>query len=163
MRKAQAASATTPKTVKTDKLRSYEVAVENVWGGDVQHVQSEGIRAELNNNLSERLQDTFIQTAYKEPRGLDKASRGQGQAYLDGRGLTYDLFREHEGLGGKTPASAAKVLTSFTSGVGAVESNYIGESTCVVSRRRTGSSGWRRFIRRSCLVCPHRNQRLSRH
>ena len=43
MRKTQKAAANTPKTVKTDKLRSYESAIENVWGGDVKHVQSEGL------------------------------------------------------------------------------------------------------------------------
>ena len=118
MRKAQKAAATTPKRVKTDKLKSYIGAVENVWGGDVQHVQSEGIRAELNNNLSERLQGTFRQRT-KTLRGLDNAT--SGQVYLDGWTFTYNQFREHEALDGKTPASAAKVVTPFKSWESVVE------------------------------------------
>ena len=118
MRKAQKAAVTTPKTVKTDKLKSYIGAIENVWGGDVNHVQSEGIRAELNNNLSERLQGTFRQRT-KTLRGLD--NKESGQVYLDGWTLTYNLFREHEALDNKPPASAAKVSTPFESWESVVE------------------------------------------
>ena len=118
MRKAQKAAANTPKTVKTDKLGSYIGAIENVWGGDVKHVQSEGIRAELNNNLSERLQGTYRQRI-KIMRGLDNAA--SGQVYLDGWTLTYNLFRLHESLDNKTPASAAKVSTPFKSWESVVE------------------------------------------
>ena len=109
MRKAQAAAANTP---KTDKLGSYVGGIENVWGGDVKHAQSEGIRAELNNNLSERLQGTYRQRT-KTLRGLDNAE--SGQVYLDGWTLTDNLFRLHEALDNKTPASAAKVSTPFKS------------------------------------------------
>ena len=119
MRKAARSSANLPKTIKTDKLRSYEDGIERVFGGDVKHVQSEGIRAELNNNRSERLQGTFRQRT-KTLRGLD--SRDSGQLYLDGWTLTYNLFREHESLRNKTPASAAKVTTPFESWESVVES-----------------------------------------
>ena len=84
----------------------------------LQHVQSEGIRAELNNNLSERLQGTFRQRT-KTLRGLDNAK--SGQVYLDGWAFTYNQFREHEALGDKTPASVAKVSTSV---------QVVGESGC---------------------------------
>lgn len=87
-------------------------------GGDVQHVQSEGIRAELNNNLSERLQGTYLQRT-KTLRGLD--NKESGQVYLDGWTLTYNLFREHEALDNKSPASAAKVVTPFESWESVVE------------------------------------------
>ena len=78
----------------------------------MKHVQSEGIRAELNNNLSERLQGTYRQRT-KTLRGLDNAE--SGQVYLDGWTLTDNLFRLHEALDNKTPASAAKVSTPFKS------------------------------------------------
>ena len=119
MRKATRAAAQPPKTIKTDKLSSYVDAIELVWGGDVKHVQSEGIRAELNNNRSERLQGTFRQRT-KTLRGLD--SRESGQLYLDGWVLTYNLFREHESLRNKTPASAARLETPFDSWESVVES-----------------------------------------
>ena len=119
MRKAALAAAKPPKTIKTDKLGSYVDWIERVFGADVKHVQSEGIRAELNNNRSERLQGTFRQRT-KTLRGLD--SRESGQRYLDGWVLTYNLFREHEALRNKTPASAARLTIPFESWENVVES-----------------------------------------
>ena len=48
---------------------------------DAEHVQSDGIRAMINNNLSERLQGTYRQRT-KTLRGLDNIE--SGQRYLDG-------------------------------------------------------------------------------
>ena len=64
----------------------------------------------MNNNRSERLQGTFRQRT-KTLRSLD--SRESGQLYLDGWVLTYNLFREHGGLGGKTPGEVARVSPPF--------------------------------------------------
>ena len=55
MRKAMAAADAPPWSITTDKLGSYGPAIKQVFP-DADHIQSEGIRAELNNNLSERLQ-----------------------------------------------------------------------------------------------------------
>ena len=108
MDKALAAAKTTPKTIKTDKLRSYSAALRD--HPDIQHVQSQGIRAELNNNLSERLQGTY-RARVKTLRGLD--SLESGQRYLDGWTLTYNLFREHESIGSRPPGAKAKVDAPF--------------------------------------------------
>ena len=89
-----------------------------LFGADVKHVQSDGITAEVNNNLSERLQGTF-RARTKTLRGLD--SRASGQAYLDGWVLSYNLFREHESLRSRTPAEAAKMSPPFKSWEEAVE------------------------------------------
>ena len=107
-----------PKTIKTDKLRSYIPAIEDLFGADVKHVQSEGLAEEVNNNLSERLQGTF-RARTKTLRGLD--SRASGQAYLDGWVLSYNLFREHEALRNRTPAEAARMNPPFRSWEEAVE------------------------------------------
>ena len=107
-----------PKTIKTDRLKSYISAIEDLFGADVKHIQSDGITAEVNNNLSERLQGTF-RSRTKTMRGMD--SRASGQAYLNGWVLSYNLFREHESLKGKTPAEAAKVHAPFKSWEEAVE------------------------------------------
>ena len=117
-RRAQANADNVPKRIKTDRLRSYIPAIEDLYGADVKHVQSDGITAEVNNNLSERLQGTF-RSRTKTMRGLD--SRASGQAYLDGWVLSYNLFREHESLKSKTPAAAAKVHAPFRSWDEAVE------------------------------------------
>ena len=109
MRKASLAAAKPPKTIKTDRLASYPAAIDKVFP-ETRHVQSDGIRAEVNNNLSERLQGTFRQRT-KTLRGLD--SRETGQRYLDGWALTYNLFREHESLDDRTPGEAAKVKSPY--------------------------------------------------
>ncbi len=75
MEKAAAASATDdPKAIKTDRLRNYPNAI-NLLFPDTKHIQSDGIRAEINNNLSERLQGTFRQRT-KTLRGLDSLGTG---------------------------------------------------------------------------------------
>ena len=107
-----------PKRIKTDRLRSHISAIEDLFGADVMRVQSDGITAEINNNLSERLQGT-IRSRDKTLRGLD--SRVTGQAYLDGWVLSYNLFREHESLGDKTPTEVARVHAPFKSWEEAVE------------------------------------------
>ena len=53
---ALAAANSPPKTIKTDKLRSYSAAMGD--HPNIKHTQSQGMRSELNNNLSERLQGT---------------------------------------------------------------------------------------------------------
>ena len=91
MRKARDAADSPPETIKTDRLRSYQSAVKEVFP-DAEHIQSEGIRSkDNNNNLSERVQGTFRQRT-KTMRGLD--SKESGQRYLDGWVLNYNLFRE---------------------------------------------------------------------
>ena len=109
MEKAAAAATEHPKTIKTDRLASYPAAVSLVFP-NTKHVQSDGIRAEVNNNMSERLQGTYRQRI-KTMRGLD--SLESGQRYLDGWTLTYNLFREHESINDRTPAEAAKVKSPY--------------------------------------------------
>ena len=106
MRKALEASAARPTTIKTDKLRSYSAALKDKDFTGIRHVQSDGIRAVNNNNLSERLQGTF-RARTKTLRGMD--SLETGQRYLDGWTLTYNLFREHESIGDQPPAHKAKM------------------------------------------------------
>ena len=109
LRKAALAADKPPKTITTDKLRSYMPAVKDVLP-EARHVQSEGMRVDINNNLSERLQGTF-RDRIKTLRGLD--SRTTGQRYLDGWVLTYNLFRGHESLRNKRPGERAKVNPPF--------------------------------------------------
>ena len=98
-----------PKTITTDKLKSYWKPIKEILP-EAKHMQSEGLRADLNNNLSERLQGTFRDRG-KTLRGMD--SRKTGQHYLDGWTLTYSNFRGHEALRNKTPAYRAKVEPPF--------------------------------------------------
>ena len=109
MRKAMASADGPPKSITSDKLGSYVPVIKQVFP-DADHIQSEGIKAELNNNLSERLQRT-IKHRQKTLRGLDNLE--SGQQYLDGWAINYNLFREHEGVNGKTPAEMAGVNPPF--------------------------------------------------
>ena len=109
LRKAALAADKPPKTITSDKLRSYIQPIKDVLP-EASHIQSEGIRASINNNLSERLQGTF-RDRIKTLRGLD--SRKTGQRYLDGWIITYNNFRGHESLGNKTPGHRAKVSPPF--------------------------------------------------
>ena len=109
MQKAARAADKPPKTIKTDRLASYPAGIKGVFP-DTKHVQADGIRALINNNLSERLQGTYRQRT-KTLRGLDHLE--SGQRYLDGWTLTYNLFREHEGIDCQTPGEMARVNAPF--------------------------------------------------
>ncbi len=110
LRKAMAASANPPKTITTDRLPSYVPAIKEVFP-EAEHIQSEGLESELNNNRSERMQGTFRDRT-KTLRGLE--GRESGQRYLDGWVFHYNHFKEHHGLKGGTPAEAAQVNAPFT-------------------------------------------------
>ena len=102
-----------PEQIKTDGLPSYRRAMPRVFPArKAEHGVSKGIRAEINNNLSERLQGT-IRDRDKTLRGLK--SRETGQAYVDGLVTRYNYFRPHESLKGKRPAQAAGSELPFTS------------------------------------------------
>ena len=112
MEKARRAAGNLPKRIKTDKLGSRIGGIDSPFEGEVEHVQSDGIRALVNNNMSERLRGTF-RGRTKVMRGLK--SRNSGQAFLDGWVIDYNFFRPHKSLGGKTPASVAGIDVPFAS------------------------------------------------
>ena len=74
------------------------------------HIVSKGIRARINNNRLERLNSTY-RSRTKTLRGLDSIETGQ--KYLDGYRLTYNFFREHEGIGYDMPGRLARVEFPF--------------------------------------------------
>ena len=103
LRKALAASDGPPKSITTDKWRAYIKPIKDLVP-EAKHIQSEGLTAEVNNNLSERLQGTY-RDREKTLRGLESIETGQ--RWLDGWTVNYNLFRKHESLGNKPPASKA--------------------------------------------------------
>lgn len=110
-RKAKAAAAKAPEVIRSDKLTSYVPAIKKVFP-NTKHLQSEGLSAEINNNLSERLQGS-IRERDKVLRAMK--SRESGQNYLEGWALDYNLFRPHMGLKDRTPAQAAGMDVPFKS------------------------------------------------
>ena len=109
MRKAQAHAVNAPKVIRTDKLTSYTPAIKKLFP-KTQHLQSEGLTAEVNNNPSERMQG-IIRERDKVLRAMK--SRETGQNYLDGWTVDYNVFRPHMGVGEKTPAQAAGMVVPF--------------------------------------------------
>ena len=108
---ARERAANPPREVKTDGLASYSGAMKTafpLW--QVKHVVSQGIRARINNNLSERLQGTF-RDRDKTLRGLK--TRDSGQEYLDGLAIHYNYFRPHQSLDGQKPAEKAGAEIPF--------------------------------------------------
>ena len=100
-----------PKTVTTDGLGSYGIAIAmELPPPYTKHIVSKGIHAEVNNNLSERLQGTYRDRT-KTMRGLQ--GQRSGQRYLDGFNIDYNHFRDHHSLKGDTPAETAKVKTGL--------------------------------------------------
>ncbi len=109
LRKAIAAADKPPKTITSDKLKSYIKPIRELMP-ESKHMQSQGMGADINNNMSERLQGTF-RDRIKTLRGMD--SRKTGQHYLDGWVITYNHFKGHRSLHNKTPAYRAKVDAPF--------------------------------------------------
>ena len=74
---ARERAANHPKVVKTDGLKSYQQGVKTAFPVyPVKHVVSQGIRAQINNNMSERLQGTF-RDRDKTLRGMKERETGQ--------------------------------------------------------------------------------------
>ena len=108
MEKALAAADRPPKKIITDGLDKYPEAIRTVFPRGTEHVVSQGITEEVNNNLSERLQGT-IKDRTKVQRGFQGVRTGQD--CLEGWAIDYNFFNPHHSLGGKTPAEVAGVAS----------------------------------------------------
>lgn len=108
---ARGRASTSPRFIITDKLAAYLDGIERVFGGDVVHVQSEGLASATNNNVIERFHGT-IKERTKVMRDLK--SRESAALLLDGWLVHYNFFRPHMSLGGRTPAAAAGIQASVT-------------------------------------------------
>lgn len=109
MRKAQAQAENAPKVIRTDKLTSYAPAIKKLFP-KTEHLRSEGLTAEINNNLSERMQG-IIRERDKVLRAMK--FRETAQNYLDGWQVDFNYFRPHMGVDEKTPAQAAGIVVPF--------------------------------------------------
>ena len=101
MRKAQSAAANAPAVIRTDKLSSYVPAIRKLFP-NAKHLQSEGLRAEIN-NLSERMQG-ILRERDKVLRAMK--SRETGQNYLDGWTVDFNVFRPPYGNRRQDPSAS---------------------------------------------------------
>ena len=110
LKKAAAAAAEPPGTVRTDQWPYYVPAVKEVFPR-ARHIRPPGWgELEGIKKPSEREQGMFRQRA-RTLRGF--GSKEKGQLYLDGWTLDYNLFRDHESMDGEPPGQAAKVNPPF--------------------------------------------------
>ncbi|MBI2856472.1 MAG: IS1/IS6 family transposase [Chloroflexi bacterium] len=112
MERAERRANRIPKTVITDKLRSYLDAIERTWGADTEHVQSGPFIKDRNGDSTraiERFHGT-LKDRTKVMRAL--ANRESARLVMEGWLVHYNFFRPHSGLGGKTPAEAAGVKSA---------------------------------------------------
>ena len=110
--KAKAAAVDPPEVVCINALRSVVMAMLSVYEiGEVKYTASWSTGEEINKTLS--------QTSPRATRRLEEMLRSMrtlktAQNFLDGWRIDYNLFRHHEGLGGRTPAPAAGIEVPFS-------------------------------------------------
>lgn len=112
MEKAETRTDKIPKTVITDKLRSYLDAIERTWGADTKHHQASPFTLGRSTRSVERLHGT-LKDRTKVMRSL--ANRESAKLVMDGWSIHYNFFRPHQGLKGKTPSEVARIESSCKS------------------------------------------------
>ena len=98
-----------PKKFRSDKYAAYPVALRYLMPY-TKHIRTAGVNEWVNNNLSERMQNTF--------RAKEKTMRGMysvetAQQFFDGFAINYNHFRDHMALKGKTPGEVAGMEIPF--------------------------------------------------
>lgn len=111
----------TPKFIITDRLAAYVDGIERAFGDEARHIQSQGMRTPSHNNVIERFHGTLKQRT-KVMRGLKNPETAK--LVLSGWLINYNFFRPHEGLGGQTPAQAARIPFPYVSWREIVEDGY---------------------------------------
>jgi len=106
LEEATAKTGVIPDKVFTDGWGGYRDAMEMAYGADSKHIVTKPFTdADMSTNLMERWNGT-LKDRLKPMRGMDRNSNMQ--LILDGFVFYYNYLRPHMGLGGKTPAEAAK-------------------------------------------------------
>ena len=105
IREALKNAKTPPKEIVTDGLKSYNVAMKNDFGCQINHISKPRFTDPKNNNIVERLNGT-LKTRIKGFRRLDNLS--SSAQLFEGLRLYYNSMRPHSALGGKTPKSATQ-------------------------------------------------------
>ncbi|MCH8910300.1 MAG: IS6 family transposase [Chloroflexi bacterium] len=110
MRRAFKLTRKPPRLLVTDKLASYIEGIERVFGASSKHVQSGPFKLELSTRGIERFHGS-LKDRTKVMRGM--ADHESAKLITDGWLIYYNYLRGHEGLGGETPARAARIKAPF--------------------------------------------------
>ena len=157
LRRALAASDGPPKSITTDKWRAYIKPIKDIVP-EAKHIQSQGLTAEVNNNMSERLQGSY-RDREKTLRGLESIE--SGQRYLDGWALTYNLFRKHESLKNKTPALKAHMEAPFKEWADVVKGDAV-EPQLVIAAAPRRADAPKAELKELAMPKPPKSSRVSR-
>ncbi len=101
-----------PEIVITDKLAAYLDGIELVFGAGTKHLPAKKLTAKDGTQIIERFHSTFKDRT-KVLRSFMR--KGTAKIFTDGWLVHYNFFRSHSALGGKTPAEAASVDSSYKS------------------------------------------------
>jgi len=105
IREALTVAKTQPSEIVTDGLKSYQVAIKNVFKGQVNHISRARFTDVKNNNVMERVNET-VRTRV---RGFRKLGNERSASQLfEGLRLYYNSMRPHLALGGRCPADIVK-------------------------------------------------------
>jgi putative transposase len=113
MNMAEKRAGKAPKTVITDKLRSYVGAIEDKWGADTKHVQGGPFKFAQNGESTaeiERFHKTLKQRTEVFERFKDLSSI---KLLTDGWLINYNYFKQNEGCGNIPPAQASSKVVPF--------------------------------------------------
>lgn len=106
MEKASVRAGIKPKLVITDKQNSYLDGIEQAYGGDTEHLQSNPFAPTDDTQRIERFHGT-LKARTKVMRGLKNIE--SASEFTDGWLVHYNFFRPHESLNDKTPAEVAGI------------------------------------------------------
>ncbi len=110
MRRSLRLAGRAPRVIVTDKLAAYLEGIERTFGAATRHRQSGPFALERSTRSIERFHGT-LKDRTKVMRGM--ANRETAALVTEGWLLHYNFVRGHEGLGGETPARAARVRVPF--------------------------------------------------
>ena len=113
MKLAEQRAGKTPKIVRTDKLRSYEVGIEDAFGADTKHVQGGPFKFDDSGESTaqiERFHKTLEQRTKVFEKFKDMASI---KLLTDGWLINYNFFKQNEGCGNIPPAQFACKTVPF--------------------------------------------------
>jgi len=102
IREALRNARTEPEEIITDGLKSYQVAIRNVFGNQVKHIFKTKFTDPKNNNVIERLNET-LKARIKGFRNL--SSESSASELLEGLRLYYNFIRPHSKFGNSSPAT----------------------------------------------------------
>jgi putative transposase len=136
MELAQKRAGKSPKTIVTDKLAAYIMAIEDTFGADSKHRQGSPFNVESSTSLIERFHRTLEQRTkvFQKFKDIDDI-----RLLTDGWLINYNFFKQNEGCGNIPPAQAMSKVVPFKDWNDIVRAKDISDMNYKVSLRRRES------------------------